>query len=175
MSALGKLNGVGAFFALLLLVVWAVALAVLLQTWNRPFYQYRRFDSQHFSDIEQLLDKHGQAVLSFRGRKIETWCDEDEGKVRDGFRDSETVLGPVGAAKCLHLLALEFFPLWDRAIAEAYGFPLLPKGQNAEACCQLAAIVREQCKRLAAGLPAGRNPLKALDAYNYCKCSKGWL
>lgn len=44
----------------------AEALAVLLQTWNKMFYQFKAF---------------------------------------------EEILGPVGAAKCLHLLAPRFFPL----------------------------------------------------------------
>jgi hypothetical protein len=29
--------------------------------------------------------------------------------------------GPVGAGKALHVLAPNFFPLWDNAIAESYG------------------------------------------------------
>lgn len=45
----------------------------------------------------------------------------DEATVKGVFKSFEKVLGPVGATKCLHLLAPRFFPLWDRAIAEAYG------------------------------------------------------
>ena len=102
----------------------AEALAVLLQTWNKMFYQYRRFDNQHFADIERLISDHHSIPIAFRQRSIEGLNQEDEGEVARVFKAFEEVLGPVGAAKCLHLLAPRFFPLWDRAIAEAYGLPL---------------------------------------------------
>jgi len=42
------------------------ALAVLLQTWNKAFYRYNKFDSQHFSDIEHIVNCHWQALADFR-------------------------------------------------------------------------------------------------------------
>lgn len=39
----------------------------------------------------------------------------EETTICDLFRDFEQ-LGPVGAAKALHLLAPNVFPLWDRAV-----------------------------------------------------------
>jgi hypothetical protein len=44
----------------------AEALAVLLQTWNKMFYQYRRFDSRHFADIERLIRDHHSILITFR-------------------------------------------------------------------------------------------------------------
>jgi hypothetical protein len=46
----------------------AEAVAGLLQTWNKMFYQYRRFDSQHFADIERLIRDHLAILITFRQR-----------------------------------------------------------------------------------------------------------
>jgi hypothetical protein len=44
-------------------------LAVLLQTWNRPFYQYRRFDAKHFAYLDQTLRANLDGVLRYRGQQ----------------------------------------------------------------------------------------------------------
>lgn len=31
------------------------AVAVLLQTWNREYYRYRKFDADHFQEIDRLI------------------------------------------------------------------------------------------------------------------------
>jgi len=153
----------------------AEALAVLLQTWNKMFYQYRKFDGQHFADIERLISDHYSLLLTFRQRSIEGFGQEDESEVKRVFKAFEEILGPVGAAKCLHLLAPHFFPLWDRAIAAAYGFSLGKKGTNVEKYCRFMRIVKEQVQSLGGEQAIGRNPLKAIDEYNYCKYTKGWI
>ena len=153
----------------------AEALAVLLQTWNKMFYQYRRFDSQHFADIERLISDHHSILIAFRHKSLESLNQEDENEVARVFKAFEEVLGPVGAAKCLHLLAPRFFPLWDRAIAEAYGLPLRQKGKNADRYCDFIRIVKGQVQSLGGEQTIGRNPLKAIDEYNYCKHTKRWI
>jgi hypothetical protein len=153
----------------------AEALAVLLQTWNKMFYQYRRFDSRHFADIERLIRDHRSMLITFRQRSIQSINQEDESEVVRVFKAFEEVLGPVGAAKCLHLLAPRFFPLWDRAIADAYSLPLRPRGRNAERYWRFMGIVKKQVQSLGGEQAIGRNPLKAIDEYNYCKHTKGWI
>jgi hypothetical protein len=153
----------------------AEALAVLLQTWNKMFYRYRRFDSQHFADIERLIRNHRSMLITFRQRSIQSINQEDESEVVRVFKAFEEVLGPVGAAKCLHLLAPRFFPLWDRAIADAYSLPLRPRGRNAERYWRFMGIVKKQVQSLGGEQAIGRNPLKAIDEYNYCKHTKGWI
>jgi hypothetical protein len=153
----------------------AEALAVLLQTWNKMFYRYRRFDSQHFADIERLIRDHRSMLITFRQRSIQSINQEDESEVVRVFKAFEEVLGPVGAAKCLHLLAPRFFPLWDRAIADAYSPPLRPRGRNAERYWRFMGIVKKQVQSLGGEQAIGRNPLKAIDEYNYCKHTKGWI
>ena len=153
----------------------AEALAVLLQTWNKAFYRYYKFDNQHFAEIERLIEDHRALLLAFRQRPIETLGQEDRSKVLCLFKDFEEVLGPVGAAKCLHLLAPLFFPLWDRKIAEAYGLSLGKRGKNAEKYCRFMEIVKNQVQDLGGRQTIGRNPLKAIDEYNYCKYTKRWI
>jgi hypothetical protein len=153
----------------------AEALAVLLQTWNKMFYRYRRFDSQHFADIERLIRDHHSMLITFRQRSIQSINQEDESEVVRVFKAFEEVLGPVGAAKCLHLLAPRFVPLWDRAIADAYSLPLRPRGRNAERYWRFMGIVKKQVQSLGGEQAIGRNPLKAIDEYNYCKHTKGWI
>jgi hypothetical protein len=84
----------------------AEALAVLLQTWNAPYYQFCPFTVQHFAHIEALLQKHLDDALRFRSRGIESVSESDLPIVERLFNVFEQVLGPVGAAKSLHLLAL---------------------------------------------------------------------
>ena len=55
----------------------AEALAVLLQTWNAQYYQFRRFTLQHFADIEALVQKHSDDALRFRSRGIESVSKSD--------------------------------------------------------------------------------------------------
>lgn len=153
----------------------AEALAVLLQTWNQSFYRYRPFDSQHFSDIERLIRRHRQTLTAFKRRSIRSLRDKDENKVNDLFRDFEIILGPVGASKSLHLLVPRFFPLWDRAIAKAYGLALQKRGKNAKRYYLFMKITKEQCKYIGKEKLGKRNPLKALDEYNYCKFTREWI
>jgi len=79
---------------------------VLLQTWNAPYYQFCPFTVQHFAHIEALLQKHLDDALRFRSRGIESVSESDLPIVERLFNVFEQVLGPVGAAKSLHLLAL---------------------------------------------------------------------
>ncbi len=151
------------------------AVAVLLQTWNSSFYRYNAFDGQHFLDIQELITRYQQVVMGYRQRTIESLADVDEANIKEIFEDFEKVLGPVGAAKCLHLLAPRYFPLWDRAIANAYELSLGPKGSNGDRYCCFMRITKKQSEKLGGEASIGRNPLKAIDEYNYCRYTKRWI
>jgi len=157
-------------------VALSEALAVLLQTWNRAYYQFRPFDNEHFSKIGNLIEKHAEQIITdFRTRSILSLCKRDEDKICKIFVLFEHVLGPVGAAKSLHLLAPRFFPLWDRAIAEAYGVHMGPVGTNAGRYWSFMVTSRKHCKTLDGTLPHENNPLKLIDEYNYCHYTKHWI
>jgi len=153
----------------------AEALAVLLQTWNAQYYQFRPFTLQHFADIETLLKKHLDDVLRFRSRSIESVSNSDVPIVEGLFNSFEQVLGPVGAAKSLHLLAPKFLPLWDRAIARAYRCELGNVGTNDANYSAFFLVAGLQARTLAATMPEEANLLKRIDEFNYCKHTKGWM
>jgi len=150
------------------------ALAVLLQTWNSSYYRFRPFDEKHFLAIEGLLSNPSAALTAYRRRSIDSLSPNDATAVSQLFAAFEGVLGPVGAAKCLHLLAPRFFPLWDRPIAHKYGLTLRPRESNAGRYLTFMEITKEQCERLGAQ-GQDRDLLKALDEYNYCRHSRGWM
>lgn len=154
----------------------AEALAVLLQTWNRSYYQYRRFDQAHLSELEALLaDTRPLVENQFRLRPLESMTENDAQAGEFLFGCFEDVLGPVGAAKCLHLLAPRFFPLWDRKIARCYGVALRSGGSNAKRYQRFMELTRELCKDLGGEAACGTRLLKALDEYNYSRFTKRWM
>ena len=156
----------------------AEALAVLLQTWNRRFYvvQYRgRFPEAHLQAIEGVLAKHDAALHRYRTRSIESIADADQGEVEAVFADFEDVLGPVGAAKALHLLAHRFFPIWDRKIAIAYSCRLGLTGSNGPRYWRFMRLVAEDGQRVGGEEQWGEGLLKRLDEFNYCRYTKGWM
>jgi hypothetical protein len=111
-------------------------------------------------------------LASFKECSIDTLTGEDQQTVTALFKDFEIVLGPVGAAKSLHLLAPRFFPLWDRAIAKAYGLPLGSCGTNPSRYVRFMEITKEQIRIVGGEQAVGRNPLKAIDEYNYCRYTR---
>jgi len=151
------------------------AIDVLLQTWNRAYYQYHPVQPDHFERIDALLGRHSSWLSQARTRTIDSFSASDGAALEPVFQDFENVLGPVGAAKALHLLAPTFLPLWDRAIAVAYGLQLGSTGTNGHRYVRMAMITKAQCGRLAGFDAVGLNVLTMLDEYNYCRFTKGWM
>jgi hypothetical protein len=151
------------------------ALSVLLQTWNRAYYQYHPIRSDHYEQLDHLLTEHGVWLKSVRHRSIDTMTANDKSHLIDVFQDFEMLLGPVGAAKALHLLAPALLPLWDRAIAVAYGLELGPTGTNGHRYVRLANLAKAQAAGLVGKAVARDGVLKAIDEYNYCRFTKGWM
>jgi hypothetical protein len=89
------------------------ALAVLLRTWNNAYYRYHPPGTGHYAEVEALIETHGAWLESVTHRGIASFTDLDEQPLRTVFTGFEMALGPVGAAKALHLLAPCFLPLWD--------------------------------------------------------------
>jgi hypothetical protein len=151
----------------------AEALAVLLQTWNKNAYRFKKrtFDARHFDEIEALLRRHEGPLAAYRAQKLEHLDPEIRADVVAMFERFEGVLGPVGAAKTLHLLAPALFPLWDVAIARGRGLPLLRAGANGDRYWQFMLLVRAQCLDLRRQGATGNLP-KLIDEYNYCRYTK---
>ncbi len=152
----------------------AEGLAILLQTWNASFYRFRPFDSQHLHELDDLVNGRRQAIEAFRPRTVCSLQEADTPAVERLFNDFERLLGPDGAAKCLHLLAPRFFPMWDYTIARHYGLPLGMTSPNGNRYLAFMRLMAGLCERLGGEERLGGNPLKAIDEYHYCRC-KRWL
>jgi hypothetical protein len=121
------------------------------------------------------MERNKEVLSIIRNNAIENLHDSDEIIFQGLFYDFEMVLGPVGAAKCLHLLAPRLFPLWDRAIAKQYKLRLGNSGTNSKLYWEFMLLTKKQCSELGGEESIGKNPLKAIDQYNYCKFTKKWI
>lgn len=147
----------------------AEAVGVLLKTWNDGFYRFghAKFDKEHLGKIQELMDSPELNLLSFRERSLESLHSEEESSIKTTFESFEKVLGTIGAAKCLHLLAPQFFPLWDRDIAHGYQIYPQKRGTNGENYVKFVNKTREQIEKLKREGFRYEDPLKALDEYNW--------
>jgi hypothetical protein len=140
------------------------ALSVLLLTWNGPFYRFGMFDQ---NALESWLGGHWAEVSTLRERQIISFSQSDESLIANLFQSLLVALeiasgrrkgrrSPVAVAKALHLLAPEFLPLWDNAIAESYGCPYAKN--PAEAYIRFCKLNRATAARLAPMLPTSESP-----------------
>jgi hypothetical protein len=150
------------------------ALAVLLFTWNQAFYRYHPPGPEHITAIEELLSIHASQLEEARVRTLASVDAADGTGIESTFQPFEQLLGPVGAAKALHLLAPGFFPIWDRRIAARYVGVLRPRGSNASRYVAFMANTAAQCRALQENVGgAPDDVVKALDEWNYVRITRG--
>lgn len=161
----------------------AEGLGVLLLTWNQAFYRYGRFD---FEKLERFLRKYSREILKFRKRKIETLNNKDEEEIEILFESLMDVLkintgkkkgskSPVGTAKALHLLAPEFFPLWDVRIAVAYKCRWWRSDGAASRYIEFCYKTKKLVRQVKGYIKKKDAPiLKLIDEFNYAKYTKKW-
>jgi len=155
---------------------------VLLLTWNQAFYRYGMFD---FEKLERCIRKHHKKLWYFRNRKINTLKDSDENDIKAIFNDfldalqiasgkSEGKKSPVAVAKALHLLAPEFFPLWDDKIARKYSSYY---GNRPDLkYISFSKKMRDLVDKVKDYIPNSNKPLlKLIDEYNYARYTQGWI
>jgi hypothetical protein len=160
----------------------ADGLGVLLLTWNNAFYRFGGFD---FNALQRCIEENFTELESFRKRKITSLSDLDKRSIKDLFEEFYDALqissgkrsgykSPVSAAKALHLLAPDFFPLWDDRIAHAYGFHF--SHGPAEEYMRFCKFTREMAIAVSQyPMPGDKSVLKLIDEYNYSKFTKGWI
>lgn len=160
----------------------AEALGVLLAVWNNAFYRYGLFD---YDQLEACIGKHEKVLKNFRDRNILSYePTRDDRIIRavfDAFLDALSVSAgdkvrrtPVGVAKALHLLAPNFFPLWDYEIAKAYRCNYAKEPADKYLC--FMAMTQEIAENLADEVPVGPETLlKLIDEYNYSRHTQGWI
>jgi hypothetical protein len=80
----------------------------------------------------------------------------------------------VAAAKALHVFVPQFFPMWNRSIAIAYGcrFRYDP-AEKYFSFCMLMKEVAEEVKEYK--IESDKTILKLIYEYNYAKYTKEWI
>ena len=106
-------------------------------------------------------------------REIESLALDEQTEIEGIFDDFERVLGPVGAAKALHLLARRFFPLWGRPIASGCSFWLGKRDTNANRYGRWMLRTRRECHELGGETAWGPGLLKRIDEFNYWRYTLG--
>jgi hypothetical protein len=148
------------------------ALAVLLFTWNQAYYRYHPPGPEHIAAIEILLASHDPVLAALRTRSLVSLVSEDAVTIETLFDGFENLLGPVGAAKALHLLAPNWFPIWDRRIAARYVGELQPRGTNSARYVTFMTNTAAQCRALQDHPDAPADTVKALDEWNYVRITR---
>lgn len=160
----------------------ADGLGVLLLTWNQAFYRYGLFD---FDKLEKCLRDNHEIIVGFRNRDILTFTNFDSTSIKKLFIELLDVLqinsgkmkgrkSPVGVAKALHLLAPNFFPLWDYEIARAYDcyYNINPDQKYVSFYKKMLAVAKA-VKKCATN--TRKSLLKQIDEYNYSKYTQEWI
>ena len=151
------------------------ALMMLLTTWNKNYYRFKPKLNmeEHFDELKTAISDNFDRLMRFRSQKLHESADIPEHEILNIFAAFTDVLGRVGAAKCLHLLAPDFFPLWDAAILKGYGMEKAQyRHQNdSERYVAFMRISKDQIDNLGDFSSLG-HPLKSLDEYNYCRFTK---
>lgn len=160
----------------------ADGLGVLLLTWNQAFYRYGIFD---FDKLEKCITENWEKIENFRNRDLSSLSDVDAASIKEVFAkflealkiDSGKKQGtksPVSVAKALHLLAPNFFPLWDDKIARAYKchYNDRPAGKYVSFC----KLTRNMVDGLKSCINRpDKTAIKLIDEYNYSKYTKKWI
>ncbi|MCU1529277.1 MAG: hypothetical protein JWP75_3040 [Frondihabitans sp.] len=148
------------------------AVGVVLLTWNGRFYNRKDtpdFDAEHIANIDALIERYREALDGYHGRSIETLKADEQEAIEAMFNDFDLLLGPVGAAKALHVLAPRFFALWDRPIAEGASFYMEKRGGNANLYWRWMLRVQGEARQVGGEAAWGPGLLKRLDELNYCR------
>lgn len=142
-------------------------LAVLLQSWNLGYYRRagHRFDEAHYEAIGELLKNNQDDIAQLRERPIETLADGDRPMVERIFDRSVAVLGPVGSAKTLHLLAPRWFPIFDNYILDAFHV----WARDGRAYWRFMTAIKAQVLMVGGERAAGANVVKGLDELSFCR------
>jgi hypothetical protein len=154
------------------------SLGVLLLTWNNAFYRYGHFD---FDILEKCISKNQRILDRFRNETILDYCSDDNETIdmlyfqflnglQIAYGKSVGKKSPVAVAKALHLLAPNYFPLWDDKIARAYSchYHYIPFMQEMQRLAQILAPKVDTKS-------ADKTLLKLIDEYNYAKYTRQWI
>jgi hypothetical protein len=158
----------------------AEGLGVLLLVWNSAHYRYGSFD---FDELERSIADNQELLKEYRNRTILSYVPKDDSRIRSlfqGFLESLKICekaskgkrSPVAVAKALHLLAPNFFPLWDEVIAREFGCHYADNASGNY--LDFLRIIKDTAERLdkeeevqSLVRTTGRTLIKLIDEYNY--------
>jgi hypothetical protein len=149
---------------------------VLLFTYNRRYYnRHHPADRGYWTALENTLRVHRTQIEACRSRSIDSFSRTRDAGLMPMFRDFAAVLGAVGVAKALHVLAPTFFPLWDNKIANEYGIWLgyVGKAESGFWWGRYTDFMEIRYRQVAALGSAVSLPLKALDEWDYMRVTRG--
>ena len=95
-----------------------------LLLWNPPYIIKR-----NFKRLVDWFTSNKEEIKKFREKDISS-LEECEKEIKELFSSLCEILKPVATAKTLHVLAPNFFPLWDTEIARGYGFEYTTKNAH---------------------------------------------
>ncbi|KKG05867.1 hypothetical protein DU40_13545 [Methanosarcina mazei] len=160
----------------------AYALRRFLLTSDTRFYGKGSID---LDKLKKCIEKNIKCIESFRNRDIFSLSDSDMKKIEALFNDFVEALsvelkngkvnrGTAAAAKVLHIFVPQFFPMWNRRIAVAYGCRY--RNDPAEkyfSFCKLMREIAEEVKEYK--IESDKTILKLIYEYNYVKYTKEWI
>lgn len=171
----------------------ADALGVLLLTWNQASYRYSLFD---FANLEGFIRDSSRSLDAIRRRRLGDGLTPTDlelvkalfAKLLDSLRTEKGSRSPVGAGKALHALAPAFLPIWDDAIAKAYGCRWYGASQAPDRYVEfvqanfaiLMSLAKEKDldaieEELNASARFPKSVLKYIDEFNYAVFTRGWI
>lgn len=143
---------------------------ILIKSWNPMF---SRFNSKR---LIRCIESNQRTICEFKNRNINTLSDEDRDQIKNIFNEFLDALqtdrnkrSPVSVAKALHLIAPNFFPIWDNSIAQAYGCHWQSHSNACEKYikfCNKMKIMAEEVREYVPE-PDDRSLLKRMDEYNH--------
>ncbi|MBI4758911.1 MAG: hypothetical protein HY871_02910 [Chloroflexi bacterium] len=160
----------------------ADGLGVLLLTWNQAFYRYGMFD---FDRLEKCITCNLPKIETFRNKHISSLSSSAVDDIKELFTRFLEALqinagkmegrkSPVAVAKALHLLAPNFFPLWDGKIAQAYGcYYNENPAEKYVSFCKIIKTIADEVRNYIDR--SDKTLVKLIDEYNYSKYTQGWI
>ncbi len=157
----------------------ADALIIFLQIWHQSFFRYRTLSylNNFFNDLVKFLETNWEQMEGFRKRTLCSLKDTEEEGIKKLFEDLLEIFkkedgkkSPVGVAKTLHLLAPNFFPLWDNEIARKIYYCHWWSSNKGPAkyweFCKIIHTVSQLLKKCP-DIPNDTPFLKLIDEYNF--------
>ncbi len=163
-------------------------LAAFLLIWNNSFYRFGRFN---FGNLQETISKNKNRIENFKKKNISDFSKKDAKDIKELFNQFLEALqittnkqnkmygrkSPVAVAKTLHILAPDFFPLWDKEIAKAYkvNYQNNPADKYIEFMDKMKKLANKVKDYDELKKYSDKSLLKLIDEYNYAKFTKKWI